>query len=227
MSRKKNPLKSLARLVWLAAGVAGAYWYWVRPWHRKWGAAQNEADRIFPSDELLPGACYSATHALTVFGSVEQVWPWIIQMGAGRAGFYSYDFIENSMGQDIHSASRIRPELQNLKVGDVVRLGPHNFGLRVATLEPHHMLALHGDSRLGEISLPDLKPGEYLAMTWTFLLEPINSQTTRLLERLRLDYTPTVHSAVLYRAFVEPGSFLMERRMLLGIKSRAEGRRLG
>ncbi len=223
MSRKMSPFKALARLVLLLTGAVAAYWYWLRPWHRAWGAAPGEDDRILPGDELLPDACYTATHAVTIYAPPEQVWPWIVQMGTGRAGFYSYDFVENAMGLDIHSASRVRPELQNLKVGDVFPLGPNNFGPKVTTLEPNHLLVLHGDSRTGEAGVPGVKPGEHLAVVWTFLLEPINAQTTRLLERFRLDYTPSAPNTALYRALVEPGSFLMERKMLLGIKERAEG----
>jgi hypothetical protein len=222
MSRKSNPLISMTRLAVLAASAAGAYWYLVRPWHRAWGAAEDETTRALPGDNLLPNPKYDATHAVTINAPVERVWPWIVQMGTGRAGFYSYDFIENLMGLDIHSESRIRPELQNLKAGDIFPLGPNNFGPVVAILEPERVMVLHGDSRSDDHPAVPMKPGEYIAVLWTFYLEPIDAQTTRLIERSRMDYTPTGQNTVFYRAFLEPGSFVMERKMLLGIKHRAE-----
>jgi hypothetical protein len=212
----------MARLALLAAGAAGAYWYCVRPWHRAWGTAENETDRPLPGDDLLPNPKYDATHAVTIDAPVEHVWPWIVQMGTGRAGFYSYDFIENSMGLGIHSESSIRPELQNLQVGDIFPLGPDNFGPKVAILEPERVMVLHGDSRSDEHPAVPMNPGEFIAVLWTFYLEPVDARTTRLIERFRMDYTRTRQNKVFYSAFLEPGSFIMERKMLLGIKQRAE-----
>ena len=223
MAKKKSAIKTVSQLAALAVGAAGTYWYVVRPWHRTWGTKPEEATRTLPGDELLPNPKYEATHAITIFAPVERVWPWIVQMGTGRAGFYSYDFIENSMGLDIHSASLIRPELQDLKAGDIFPLGPNNFGPRVDILEPNRVMVLHGDSRSDQNpTVPGIKPGEYLAVLWTFFVEPIDAQTTRLIERFRLDYSSGTMNDVMYRGFLEPGSFVMERKMLLGIKQRAE-----
>ena len=106
--------------------------------------------------------------------------------------------------------------------GDTFPLGPDNFGPKVAILEPGRAMVLHGDSRSDEHPAVPMKPGEYIAVLWTFYLEPIDGKTTRLIERFRMDYTPTGQNTVFYRAFLEPGSFIMERKMLLGIKQRAE-----
>ena len=224
MAKKSSAIKSIGRLAVLTAGAVGAYWYMVRPWHRAWGAKPEETSRALPGDELLPNPQYDATHAVTIYAPVERVWPWIVQMGTGRAGFYSYDAIENAMGLDIHSSAEIRPELQTLKAGDIFPLGPNNFGPKVAILEPNRVMVLHGDSRIDQNpSMPAMKAGDYLAVLWTFFVEPIDAQTTRLIERFRLDYTPGTQNNVMYRGFLEPGSFIMERKMLLGIKQRAEG----
>ena len=223
MAKKSNALMALGRMVVLAAGAVGAYWYMVRPWHRAWGTKPDETSRALPGDELLPDPQYDATHAVTINAPVERVWPWIVQMGTGRAGFYSYDFIENAMGLDIHSAVAVRPELQDLKAGDVFPLGPNNFGPKVAILEPNRVMVLHGDTRIDpNPSTPPMKPGDYLVVLWTFFVEPIDAQTTRLIERFRLNYSPSTQNHVAVRAFLEPGSFVMERKMLLGIKQRAE-----
>ena len=158
--------------------------------------------------------------------SPAEVWPWLVQLGQGRGGFYSYDWIEDAMGLEIHSADRILPEYQGLKVGDTIPLAPDAFGLPVAILDAEQTLVLHGDTRLpGGDAMPPLKPGEYLAASWGFYLVGQADGATRLVERWRADYTPTVMNAVFYRAFLEPGAFLMQRKMLLGIKARAEQRR--
>jgi hypothetical protein len=209
----------------MAAGAVGAYWYLLRPWHRAWGTAPNESSQPLPGDDLLPNSLYEATHAITINAPAERVWPWIVQMGTGRAGFYSYDVLENAMGLDIQSADRIRPELQNLQVGDTFPLGPNNFGPKVAVLEPNRVMVLHGDTRTDENPAVPVKPGEFIAVLWTFYLQPIDGQKTRLIERFRMDYTPNNPNKLMYRAFLEPGSFVMERKMLLGIQQRVEAQK--
>jgi hypothetical protein len=206
------------------AAAASAYWFVVRPWHLRWGATDAEVARALPGDELVPDAKISSTHAITIRAAQAKVWPWLVQLGQGRGGFYSYDWIENAMGLDIHTADRILPEYQELKVRDTIPLAPDAFGLPVAILEPEQAMVLHGDTRLpGGDGMPTLKPGEYLAAVWGFYLIGQADGVTRLVERWRADYTPTVMNAVFYRAFLEPGAFLMQRKMLLGIKARAEG----
>lgn len=103
--------------VFSAAGLA-AYWLLVRPWHQKWGATNQEADASFSGDELIPYAPWRTTHAITIQAPIEMVWSWVVQMGQGRGGFYSYDWLENLFGMNIHNADRILPEYQQLKVGD-------------------------------------------------------------------------------------------------------------
>jgi hypothetical protein len=206
------------------AAAASVYWLVVRPWHLRWGASDEEVARALPGDELIPDAKISSTHAITIQATPAEIWPWLVQVGQGRGGFYSYDWIEDAMGLDIHSADRILPEYQELKVGDTIPLAPDAFGLPVAIIEPEQAMVLHGDTRLPSGgAMPPLKPGEYLAASWGFYLAGQADGATRLVERWRADYTPTVMNAVFYRAFLEPGAFLMQRKMLLGIKARAEG----
>jgi len=223
----KTSDRASAALGALAAGLAAAasaYWFVVRPWHLRWGASDEEVTQALPGDELVPHAKISSTHGITINASPAEVWPWLVQLGQGRGGFYSYDWIEDAMGLDIHSADRIMAEYQGLKVGDTIPLAPDAFGLPVAILDAEQTLVLHGDTRLpGGEAMPPLKPGEYLAASWGFYLVGQGDAATRLVERWRAVYTPTVINAVFYRAFLEPGAFLMQRKMLLGIKARAEG----
>jgi hypothetical protein len=223
MSKKKSPLAALTRLAITGVGSAVAYWYWVRPWYRTWGATQAEVDRALPGDDLVPNPQISFTHAITIAAPVTRVWPWIVQMGKDRAGFYSYERIENAMGLDIHNANRIVPELQNLKVGDIFPLGPNNFGPLVAILEPDRVMVLHGDTRTdANATFPGIQPGFFMNVTWTFYVEPIADQASRLIERFKLDYNRSTQNTLYFGVFLEPGAFVMERKMLLGIKARAE-----
>jgi hypothetical protein len=215
---------ALGALAAATAAAAAVYWFVVRPWHLRWGATDAEVARALPGDELAPDARISSTHAITIQAAPAKVWPWLVQLGQGRGGFYSYDWIEDAMALEIHSADRIVPEYQELRVGDTIALAPDAFGLPVAILEPEQAMVLHGDLRLPGGAMPPLKPGEYLAASWGFYLIGQADGATRLVERWRADYTPTVMNAVFYRAFLEPGAFLMQRKMLLGIKARAEQR---
>ena len=207
----------------LAALVVLAYLFLIRPWHLRWGASDAEVARSLPGDDLVPQAKLSATHAITIHASVSEVWPRIVQMGQGRGGFYSYDWLENLFGCDIHNADRIIPEWQMLKPGDAVRLHPQAPPMPVELVEAERVIVLHADSRTGPpIAGVKMKPGDYMATTWVFYLEPVDAHSTRLIERFRLDWNPKFSITLANRCLLEPASFIMERKMLLGIKQRAE-----
>ncbi len=198
-----------------------------RPWHLRWGATDAEVNRRLPGDELVANPKWGATHAITIRASAEEVWSWLVQMGQGRGGFYSYDWLENLFGLDIHNADRIIQEFQHLKVGDTVRLFPGG-GPTVAVLEPGRALVLFGliDPATGCSFKPtDKLPDNYFATGWGFYLDPIDARTTRLIERFQIDWNPPSFLNTLgNRVILEPASFVMERKMLLGIKQRAEER---
>jgi hypothetical protein len=193
----------------LSAGLA--YWLGLRPRHIRWGATDAELSRPLPGDQIVPRPRNWSTRAITIQAPAEAVWPWLAQIGQSRGGLYSYDWLENLAGCDIHSASRIIPELQYVEAGDVVRLGPPGYpAYIVMTVEPGRALVLGGG---------DLAMG---AHSWVFFLDPIDEQTTRLIVRSRGDYPPTLANFLIWRAITEPLHFVMERKMLLGIKQRAE-----
>jgi hypothetical protein len=202
------------------------YSHYIRPWHLKWGATPVEVRATLPGDDLVPNPKLSATHAITIRASAEQVWPWLVQMGQGRAGFYSYDWLENLFGCNIHNADRILPQFQTLKLGDGVRLHPKMPRIPVAIVEPNRALVLHADTRVGRV-LPGMRPGDYLNVLWGFYLQPIDGHSTRLIERFRSDYNPSVFNRLVNSGIMEPVSFVMERKMLLGIKERAEKQATG
>jgi hypothetical protein len=205
----------------VGAVAFAAYWHWLRPQHLRWGATEAEVRRTLPGDELLPHRRISATHAITIHAPVAEVWPWLAQLGQARGGFYSYTWIENLLGCNIHNADRVHPEWQNLKAGDLILLHPKMPPIPAVIVEPGRAIVLHGDTRQGPLSNL-VKPGDYVSTTWSLYLEPVDEHTTRLIERFRSDYNPTPMNTFFYRVILEPGSFIMERKMLLGIKARAE-----
>ena len=178
----------------------------------RWGATAAEIIEVLSGDELVPDPDLTATRAITIHAGVDDVWPWIVQLGQGRGGFYSYDSLENLVGCDIHSALQINPDWQHLDVGDAVRLAPE-LALRVAVAKPPRTLVLQG----GVLPGTTVAPYDF---TWTFDLSPVSASTTRLVVRERYAYTRWWA-----RLMVEPltvVSFLMSHRMLGGIRDRAE-----
>jgi hypothetical protein len=168
-----------------------------------WGATSEEAASRLPGDELLEGADGVSTRAITIDAPAASVWPWLAQMGPSpRGGAYTYDWIENLLGLDMHSADRVLPEFQNPQVGDTIGLGSNR--MRLERVEPGHVLAWRSEDR---------------NWVWTFVLEEHNG-TTRLISRNRFRL-PTL-AARIGMLPMEPGSLLMERKMLRGIKERAE-----
>ncbi len=222
MSRRNN---TLAVIAGLTAGTAAALAYLlkVRPWIRTWGATPAEVARTYPGDERVPNPKLDLTHAITIQAPPEKIWPWLIQLGQGRAGMYSYDWIENLMGLDIHTRPQVLNEFQTLKAGDTVPLEPGGIGPVVAEMEPNRYLLLASDSaeRSG-LDPSGQTPYADMFLTWLFYLEPLHKDATRLIERVRVQWLPGFPADLDLYLFWEPGSFLMERKMLLKIKELAE-----
>lgn len=177
-----------------------------RRWHLRWGATDHEVACVLPGDDLLPDASYLSTRAITVDAPVEQVWPWLVQVGCLRAGFYSDDLLDN-LGRP--SERSIRSDLQELHLGQLVPMSPSATpatSFRVTSYDaPHRMLWTKPDS------------------TWAWQLTPTDSGGTRLVTRLRASH-PWRRPAdgVLSLLLLELGDFAMMRRMLRGVRDRAE-----
>ena len=188
--------------VGIAVFVTGALLY--RRWHLHWGATAAEVAAPMPGDDLLPRAPFQATRAISIEAPPAQVWPWIVQIGLGRAGFYSYDLLDN---RGRPSADRILPAWQTLELGAVAApmANPPNerTSFRVAGFEPERWLLW-------------AKPGS----TWAWRLAPVDNGGTRLVVRLKAaDGLPR---ALFSAPLLEMADFPMMRRQLLGIKARAE-----
>ena len=185
-----------------------------RPRYLRWGATDDEVARSLPGDDLASDSPVGSTRAITIDAPVEDVWPWLVQLGYGRGGFYSYDWLENAFvgllggTSGYRSADTVLPEHQRLSPGDFIPAAPRDVmggravdiaRWKVLALEPNHVLVLSG---------------------WgAFVLQPIGDGATRLIVRSR---GPGAWGRLSHYLFWEPAHFIMERRMLLGIKERAE-----
>ncbi len=181
----------------------------------RWGATDDEIRRTLPGDEYVPQPVWGYTHAVTIHAPAEAVWGWIVQLGQGRGGFYSYEGLENLVGCDIHNADRILPEFQHLKPGDRIKLhrSPSSPAYPVERVEPAHYILTYGAEN----------PGKLPAQTWLLYLDAIDGETTRFIVRARTHYVATLAMKMWFGpAIMEPISFVMERKMMLGIKQRAE-----
>lgn len=210
-----RPSSPAGRFLWAGAvATAAGFSAWMFRWaYLRYGATTGETLDALPGDELLPDASLVATRAVTVDAPPERVWPWVAQLGQGRGGFYSYDGLENLVGCEVESADRVHPEWQHVEPGDDFRLHP-KLTLHVAQVDPGRSLVVDGRVRPGE-------PGPPYAFTWSFVVRKHPDRTTRLLVRERYGWTGPASPLV-----CEPlaaGSALMTRKMLLGIKARAEG----
>lgn len=206
-----------------AAGMATAVFTpMLRSWRTSWGATLEEVERVLPGDEFIEQPKWEATHAITIAETAENIWPWLVQIGQGRGGFYSYEFLENLVGCDIHNADHILPEFQNLKVGDVIHLHPKSPPIPVVALEQNRYILLHACNSISTDENSDV-PDEYVNVSWLFYLETIDETSCRLISRWRSDYKPTLANKLGYGpTLIEPISFVMDRKMLLGIKERVE-----
>jgi hypothetical protein len=206
--KKINAAGLAAGAAALGAGAAVSYMKLLRPWHLGWGATEEERLAPLPGDELTPEPLETATHAVTINTPAERVWPWLVQIGQDKGGFYSYAWLENLVGCRMKNADRVVPEFQGLKVGDGVRLHPKVPPLPVLICEPCETLVLGSNTE---------SPG-----TWGFYLRRIDGQTTRLVVRGRGQLRPGLLNWLFQHVLFEPAHFVMERKMMLNVKERAE-----
>jgi len=208
MPWRKVLTKALAILA-LFVPLTSIY-FGIRPGQLRWGATPAELVRSMPGDDVVTDPSLYATRAITIEGRPEDIWPWIVQIGYDRAGFYGYDLIENlGSKRGIHSAVTIVPELQHLAAGDRVYMSRIAY-LVVYSIDPNRFL----------IWTADEKPAH---SAFTFALFPLDENHTRLVVRARIRYHWT-KPWILLDLFTEFGDHVAVPRMLLGIKGRAEGR---
>ncbi len=187
----------------LASVATLAYARWFRPWQLTWGATPEEVQRPLTGDDLVERPHFNATRAITIAAPPAEVWPWLVQVGLTRAGWYSYDLLDN-LGH--RSSRRILPEYQGLSPGDIIPMSPDGKqGMNVLLMEaPRTMVwGTTGDT------------------TWTWQLDEVGDGSTRLLSRVRSHYE-WLSPSIAFSALVEFGDIWMMRKMLMGIRDRAE-----
>jgi hypothetical protein len=227
---------SLARLA--AIGMASAaYVLGVRPQLQRWGATEAEVAEPLPGDGLVPVPRFTSTRAISIAAPPSAVWPWLAQIGEGRGGLYSYESLERLVGPGMQSADTIISELQDLAVGDTVRLapvgGPDGLVLTVERLESPGLLVFRTGRSAPEQTdaSPDawpepLRAGDYFAgapaATWVIVLRDRGEGVTRLLSRWRMTWAPSGAADLFNGALVEPLHFALEEKMLRGIRDRVE-----
>jgi hypothetical protein len=197
----------------------------LRTRYARWGATDKEVARSLPGDERVPNPVLVQTLAVTVNAPAAAVWPWLAQIGQERGGLYSYELLENVAGCAMHNAERIEPQWE-LAAGDRVRLGPPGYPVHaVVGLQRGRWLLLAGADLKTAVVDPLPQPGqaEYTNYSWLFHLEEQPGGATRLITRTRLDYAPRPFALrLVWEWITDPIGFVMTRRMLLGLKERAE-----
>ena len=211
----------LRRLGQTAVVLSGGYLATLaatRRWHQHWGASNQEITKPLPGDHLIPAAMLDSTHAITIHAPAERIWPWLAQMGyEDRAGSYSYDRFERSIGRNLH---RVDPDIPPLAARGTMPFYP-GAPMTVAVADPPHALVLWQVTSGGKAIDPAGPWGDdYVAWSWAFVLEPVDAATTRLLVRMRVSYRPAAKWGPVMWLLVEPAHFVMGRRQLLGISQR-------
>ena len=202
--------RSILRLAGAGSVAAAGYGLIVRPWMLRWGSTAEERARPLAGDDVAPEATYTTTRAVTIGAPPESVWPWLIQMGQDRAGFYTHNWVERLLQSGIPDTSEIRPEWQHLEPGDLMRtnrdIGGKPMGWPVEEVDPGRSVVVRSRS------MP--------AGTYAFVLEPIDATTTRLIvrDRARWKWWEWPFAALVY----EPLHAYMETGLIRGIRDRVE-----
>lgn len=211
-----------ARKAATVVGLIGAYAIGVRPRMLRWGATDDEVRRPYPGADLIPGGERGATMATTIDASPAEVWRWLVQMGCDRAGWYSWDRLDNA---GVASTDRIHPEWQEIGVGEHMSSSPSGkTWFQVAAIEPERFLALRAsyDLRGRPFDPAGARPRDYSDAVWCFLLEEAAGDRTRLVVSGYADARPRLLQAVQNVLFWEPSHWIMQTRQFVNLRRRAE-----
>ena len=186
------------------ATIVFFYFAVFRPWQLRWGATDNEIQRAMPEDEVIKLPSFNATRAVTINALPEKIYPWIVQMGVTRAGWYSYDLLDNMARP---SAEILLPEHQTIQIGDLIPMSPDGKdGLFVKDFRKNEWISWWN------------KKGD---TTWVWGIYPEGTTKTRLITRVRVKYD-WLSTAIIFNLLIEFFDFPMMRKCMLGIKKRAE-----
>ena len=194
----------------------------LRSWYNRWGATAEETAEPLPGDDLVPQFLMGYTHAITIQAPPECVWPWLVQLGQGRGGMYSFEGLENLIGCKMTNVDTVKPELQNPRIGEVIRMGPQGYPCFVVMSidASRSFILISANPKTDQAVAFEPHPEKgYSIATWQFVLKPLPQGGTRLITRQRLAYSQDMK--VIWR-LTEPIGFVMERKMLRSIKRLAE-----
>lgn len=190
------------------------------------GATQEEAARSWPGDDIVPAPRWWWHHAVEIAAPASAVWPWVVQIGADRGGFYSYEALENLAGCHLDNAERIHPEWQSLAVGDGLRVHPKMPPLPIHWVEPERGFVAGTRIELGTervIPLGSPLPEEHLAVSWLFAITPLAGDRSQFVSRYRVSYGDDLQTRLsMGPVWIEPIGTVMDGRMLAGLRERAE-----
>jgi len=211
----------------VAEGLRGALrmaWAFLTPFLRgrrdRWGFDRVAAARPLPGDELVPAPRWGWTHGIEIDAPADAVWPWVAQIGADRGGFYSYQWLENLAGCRVRNAERVHPEWQ-VRPGGRMVLHPEVPPLEIAAVDRGRFFIAHAPPPEDAVAAGAPR----VAASWLFLVEPLAAGRSRFVSRYRVAYPDTLRARLAFGpALVEPIGAEMDRRMLLGVKARAEQR---
>jgi hypothetical protein len=187
--------------------LVAVYWMGIHPWMKNWGSTAAERQMPLPGDNLNPDHTGQSTQAITINAPPEVIWQWLVQIGQDRAGFYTYTWLENLVGANIHNADKIHPEWQHLAVGDAWRL-----------VAPDYLWGL-GKGAASPVLISEPSHALVLEMFGAYVIVPIDEHASRLIVRGQ-----SGPASLMTMMIADPVVFTMGRRMLLGLKARAEGR---
>jgi hypothetical protein len=194
----------LAVILLAVIGLPTAYFLWIRPWQLHWGATGEELARSMPGDGTIANPSFNATRGVTIHAPVEAIYPWIVQIGMNRAGWYSYDLLDN-LGRP--SADRLLPEHQKIYTGQLIPMSPDGkYGIYVKEFKENEWVLWHD------------KEGD---TTWFWGIYPDGEKQSRLITRVQMKYRWLTAGAI-FNLLIEFGDLIMMRKCMLGIKTRAE-----
>ena len=218
-------MKSRSRLRFLLEAIEGGIalcttfltWPVSKRWLRNWGASEQERRGPWAGDDLVSANLAPNTRAIEVAASAEMVWPWLVQFGFGRAGFYSYELLERMVGIGVTNLESIEPTMQSISVGDEVLLHPKAPGIPVAMVERNRHICFGEEHDSNAATRQDVE------RSWSFYISPMTANTCRLVVRGCFEETRkrSVWARVAF-ALEQPNDFVMEQRMLRTIKRLAE-----
>ena len=207
----------------LVMGACYLTWF-LKPLRDRWGLSREEANRPLPGDDIVKAPKSKYSHGIQIDAPVEYVWPWVVQMGKSRGGFYSYEALENVIGLDIYNVDEILKKYQDPKVGEIIPFGPDS-GYPLALVKKNEAMVIESCDDL-ELKLnfdPGVGyPNKYLHISWLWYIEPIGVHKSRFISRNRVDFSDGRMNRLKFSILAEPMVFAMDRKMCLGLKKRAE-----